>query len=579
MILLYGSRPRSNPAQLWGCVELDSCTGVLGTVDTLCHKCGYPPLVFFSLLSHSLFLLPCMNFALLLMVLPVEIFMVLLVLTTVGQLSGALMRCYKLGRLATLWSFRWTLVGLALLCMSDPVQGVNPNVQQDFHSLPGMKVWKGQPFTDFRLTWFAALIVALGTIFQQDWTLLQTARDQDEGSPGNPGMGNGAQLAALAVKSQNRNLRLFHSIMNYIDPRCALYRFVTTRFNGDGRGLYNYIWTYGHRTYTRTQNVKRESKWKDANVSSLKIPIDEDTVFTWKEWCVVEGNKLGKTLVEQRDKFLDGFPSQFDLIVIPERNSMANGGFGSHVHPVNYPNHFPAALVGVAHPDAGMPDMDALCAAFTTSWVDMMNKGAIKAPPSGSLLHTHAESQGESSMMGEFWSFFTQPELYPPQGPVETAYQSVLVDGTPTLLAISRDSINANTICYSCGGRGHVSQVDGIQCSTMQLGITIPKSSLEGTTYPDGITFPVRNRRQSDRPAPRGSTPAPRASARVRFGSPGRTARPATRAGSARSVDSGTAAPTPVAATPAREAEERMSEEEDGAHDVELTVDLGQVEI
>ena len=71
-------------------------------------------------------------------------------------------------------------MNFALLLM---VQGVNPNVQQDFHSLPGMKVWKGQPFTDFRLTWFAALIVALGTIFQQDWTLLQTARDQDEGSP------------------------------------------------------------------------------------------------------------------------------------------------------------------------------------------------------------------------------------------------------------------------------------------------------------------------------------------------------------------------------------------------------------
>ena len=53
MILLYGSRPRSNPAQLWGCVELDSCTGVLGTVDTLCHKCGYPPLVFFSSFTFS----------------------------------------------------------------------------------------------------------------------------------------------------------------------------------------------------------------------------------------------------------------------------------------------------------------------------------------------------------------------------------------------------------------------------------------------------------------------------------------------------------------------------------------------
>ena len=46
-------------------------------------------------------------------------------------------------------------------------------------------------------------------------------------------------------------------------------------------------------------------KWKDASISALSIPIDEDTPITWKEWCLTEGRKLGKNLLEIRYKYLE----------------------------------------------------------------------------------------------------------------------------------------------------------------------------------------------------------------------------------------------------------------------------------
>ena len=39
-----------------------------------------------------------------------------------------------------------------------------PNMIKDWDFLPGMKRWNGQPFYDFARVWWAALVVALGTI-------------------------------------------------------------------------------------------------------------------------------------------------------------------------------------------------------------------------------------------------------------------------------------------------------------------------------------------------------------------------------------------------------------------------------
>ena len=93
--------------------------------------------------------------------------------------------------------------------------------------------------------------------------MLQAARGVDLGGPNNAGN------AAQNVQSQNRNVRLFHSILRYINPLSGLYRYVTTVFNGDGRGLFNYLWHVGHLAYTRRQQSKREQEWKDASIASL----------------------------------------------------------------------------------------------------------------------------------------------------------------------------------------------------------------------------------------------------------------------------------------------------------------------
>ena len=103
------------------------------------------------------------------------------------------------------------------------------------------------------------------------------------------------------------------------------------------------LFVFGHMPYTRRQMNARDAAWKEATIETLKIPIDENTVYTWYEWVEEQGNKLAKTSVAKREKFLDGFPESFDHIVIPERSSVMNGGFGTHIYPVNYPAHYPAA--------------------------------------------------------------------------------------------------------------------------------------------------------------------------------------------------------------------------------------------
>ena len=48
-----------------------------------------------------------------------------------------------------------------------------------------------------------------------------------------------------------------------------------------------------------------------------------------------------------------------------------------------------------------------------------------------------------------------------------------------------------------------MSRIDGITCSTIELGVKIPRPLLETTTYSDGITFPKFKPR--DNPSPDGS--------------------------------------------------------------------------
>ena len=56
-------------------------------------------------------------------------------------------------------------------------------------------------------------------------------------------------------------------------------------FPDDGRALFNYIWHKGERAFTARQQIRREAKWKDASISALSIPIDEDTSGLNRQKC------------------------------------------------------------------------------------------------------------------------------------------------------------------------------------------------------------------------------------------------------------------------------------------------------
>ena len=54
-------------------------------------------------------------------------------------------------------------------------ESVNPNMQKDYDKLEGVSKWDGIPFNDFTRVWVRTLRVALGSIAQDGWTLVQTA--------------------------------------------------------------------------------------------------------------------------------------------------------------------------------------------------------------------------------------------------------------------------------------------------------------------------------------------------------------------------------------------------------------------
>ena len=107
----------------------------------------------------------------------------------------------------------------------------NPNEERYENILPGVSRWNGKPFYDFRLVWWPALVAALGSVAQEGWTLLQCAREQDPDA-----------TAGDRTKRENRNIRLFNCMVNYIHHKSWVYKFVTTQFPNNGRGLFNYLW-------------------------------------------------------------------------------------------------------------------------------------------------------------------------------------------------------------------------------------------------------------------------------------------------------------------------------------------------
>ena len=365
----------------------------------------------------------------------------------------------------------FVLIYLATLlptCLA--VGTTDPKVNENEYALPGVAMWNGIPHHNFRIIWWVTLCAALGNIAQYGWSLLQTARDQDLGGPTLGGTPN------QRTQSQNRNQRLFGAMLKYIEPNSWVYRYVHRTFANNGRGLFNYLWVYGYLPYTSDERAVLENEWNDATMSSANIKYTPEAVFKWAEFVSALADKLNKSERDKRVKYLAGFPTSFNVLIVSERTQ---GAIGSYTHPANFPAHHPNA--GAAHPLAGQPDIHATALAFYTEWARMIRTGEIKSVPRGMV--NRADEDDDDDVSDE--------------------------NQTTPRACMVRDRISAYTICLICGGAGHAGYVDGLgQCLSARLDNRIPAEDLAQFKYPNGYRTAPRFRFSNSRPSSSNSRPS-----------------------------------------------------------------------
>ena len=145
--------------------------------------------------------------------------------------------------------------------------------------------------------------------------------------------------------------------------------------------------------------------------------------------------------------------------------------------PTQYPAYHPKS--GTQDPDRGKADVYAMAFHFYPEWSRRCAKGLIKQVPRGSVYQAEVDHDASDDT---------------------TCHEIAYDDDAEDAYAIARSKINAAWVCIVCGGFGHASNVDGTDCLTKQLGITIPRSQLAATRYPSGIRSPFNSdRRMSSR--------------------------------------------------------------------------------
>ena len=390
-------------------------------------------------------------------------------LMLVVQIIGYVMTPAKMSRNVSrgmVYSMAWSIM---IFSMFTCVHAPNPNQVRDYDVLPGMRRWNGIPFNEFSSTWWIALCTALGSIAQDGWTLLQTATGGDAGAPG---VGGAAQVQQ---QSANRNVRLFNAILNYIEPSCSLYRYIVMNFNLNGRGLFAYIEVYGNLPYSSNEIQRLESEWEAATIAKVNIQFTTEAVFLWEEWVKNMQRKLGKTNAQARTKYLRGFPSSFDVVIVPESMSAGNGNY---VFPANFPAHHPNN--GNADPAAGEADIHAMALAFSPTWNDMIQRGLIQPVPRGMTAHS-AEASGVCSDCSD-------------SDDDESAKQIRRMTAAQL----------ARIICMCCGGIGHFARSGKNKCLTLLNGVNVPKEDLLKVKYPNGLEPPQmsNDRKTSQRETP-----------------------------------------------------------------------------
>ena len=390
------------------------------------------------------------------------------------------------------------------------VNDMLPNTQRDYDFLPGMKRWDGIPYYDFILVWWVALCFALGSITMSGVTLLDTAEGND---PLKSSTDPGEQREFKA-----RSSRVFACIMNYIKPDCYASRYAEKQMRNDGPGLFKWLKTFGKLEYDPETKQAKLTEFEEMTMANSGIRFTPKAIWLWYEKVDEAGARLGKSVGQLRKKFLDGFPESFDSVITPERMKPDPGTYTIATH---FPAHHPKA--GQADPDANKIDMWALVTALEPEWTRRCRNGTIKPAPRGSVYladetddnhgsdsddhdddsddHESAKysrdnrgSRSEGSPRRTRFDDKRQSRKPHKKGFLHKKgfpHKKGKLPSSSHAQAVARSSVNDRMICIICGGRGHAGNVEGMDCLTKQLGISIPRDELAATKYPNGLKFPV----------------------------------------------------------------------------------------
>ena len=261
----------------------------------------------------------------------------------------------------------------------------------DDGSSASIVIWNGYPSGDFRTDWWISFCIYLGLIIEVTgnftWTMIQVARSQDIGAPGQPGLPN------QQFQSNQRNVRLAGLILSVIRHTSHAFQYCYNNFEDDGRSMFNWLWHYGHRPYSPHEMNEMNADWESMSlINSLTdlsiLPIDlldypinnlitlnDDMPFDWAEFVHKLGHKLGKTNQEKCDAYLSGFPESFKLQI-----EFINHNLNDYLFPTHYPARY-GSLAGNPHPYAGEPDIIEIAKALTNEWSSMITHNRIHLMP------------------------------------------------------------------------------------------------------------------------------------------------------------------------------------------------------
>ena len=337
---------------------------------------------------------------------------------------------------------------ISLKCMRLRGKGPNDSDNKEASHVPYLSdskfVYDGIPSVDNVIQIIQVLNMGLGTIMQNGWSLLDTAKKIDAG--GELHVPNRAALRITNPKvveeSLSRDRRLFCVIMNYTKRDSYVYSLFMKIMNYEGTNVYAYIIANSAISMPPKLKYEREHYFKNMTMENQSIHLSAQAIWKWLHRVMAYASKINVDARRIKEKFIDGLP---DRIFKSEKTAMRQDN--RFVIPGTYGGMFgyPAYMAAIAHPHAGQPDVTKLAHAFYPIWIEAVN-GMDSRMIKGAYAHELIAMECDD-------------------GPLTIEEANMLS---------SADCSWTSTDCVVCGGKGHAARCktesgEILECPTLVL--------------------------------------------------------------------------------------------------------------